>query len=279
MDKALERAAALKLDCLAMFVRNQVQWHVPPLRDAAAATFRRRREELGIGPIVAHGSYLVNLAGLADVRRKSVAAMKADLARCDRLGIEYLVFHPGSRSDAARGIRLIADALNRIVAAPRPAGATGKRPMILLETTAGQGSGIGHTFEQLADILSRLDQPECFGVCLDTCHVFAAGYDLRTPAAYRKTMRQFDAAIGLARLRAVHLNDARKDLASRVDRHAHIGAGLIGAGGFAHLVNDRRLTSVPMILETPKGRDDAGRDWDEVNVAAVRSLVRRRNKR
>ncbi len=269
MHRALEAAAGYGFRAVALFVRNQVQWRPTPLREEAVRRFRATRKRLGIGPVVAHGSYLVNLAGLCAIRRKSISAMKHDLDRCGRLGIEYLVFHPGSRPDASEGIALIASALNEIVAA-----VAHRRPKILLETTAGQGNCIGHTFEQLAAILSRLDRPKRFGVCLDTCHIFAAGYDIRTPAAYRRTMKAFDDTVGLDRLLAIHLNDSRRPLGSRVDRHAHIGAGEIGLGGFTNIVNDPRLADVPIILETPKGTDEMARDWDEVNAESLRDLVR-----
>ncbi len=267
---ALLSAAEYGFKTVAMFVRNQQQWKSPPLSDETAGTFRRLKRELKIAPVVAHGSYLVNLAGQNDVRGKSIRAMSEDMDRCGRLEIEYLVIHPGSRPDQAEGITLIADALNRIIADCLHIG-----PIVLLETTAGQGNCIGYTFEQLAEILSRLDKPERFGVCLDTCHIFAAGYDIRTPAAYEKTMTQFDAAVGLNRLAAIHLNDSLGRLGSRLDRHAHIGLGKIGKEGFANLMRDKRLTDIPMILETPKGADESGRDWDKVNTAVLMSLCRK----
>jgi len=276
MHKALVSASEYGFDTVAVFVRNQAQWYVPPLSEQAVAEFRRTRAELGIGPVVAHGSYLVNLAGEPLVRGRSIEAMLADLGRCRRLGIEYLVLHPGSRPDAEEGIGLIAEALNEIFARQ---GEGGPGPMVLLETTAGMGNAIGRTFEQLAAILARIDRPARVGVCLDTCHVFAAGYDLRTPAAYDKIMADFDRLIGLARLRAVHVNDSLKCLGSRLDRHEHIGHGQIGRRGFRNLVNDPRLAAVPMILETPKGQDDRGRDWDAVNAAALRRLAGRKGKR
>ena len=268
LHKALEAADAYGFDCVAMFVRNQRQWRAGALSDEAIATFREVRRQSGISPVVAHGSYLVNLAGKDDIRRKSIAAMRDELDRCERLGIEYLVFHPGSHEQADKGIVLVADALNEIVA-----DRTGQTK-ILIETTAGQGNCMGHTFEQVAEILENLDRQERFGVCLDTCHVFAAGYDIRTPEAYRRTMDAFDRVIGMGKLQAIHLNDSVKGLGSRVDRHAHIGLGQIGLQAFAEIVHDPRLADLPMILETPKGLDDAGRDWDEVNAAALRALER-----
>ena len=271
LENALLAADAYGFETVAMFVRNQRQWAAGPLRDEAVGRFRRVRRRLKIRPVVAHGSYLVNLAGKHAIRRKSIAAMRHDVDRCGRLGVEYLVFHPGSREDAGRGIGLIAEALNQIVAA-----CSTRRAKVLLETTAGQGNCIGHTFEQLARILARLARPRRFGICLDTCHVFAAGYDVRSPRAYRQTMAALDRVIGLDRVLAVHLNDSLKDLGGRVDRHAHIGHGKIGLKGFANLVNDPDLGRVPMILETPKEKDDSGRDWDEINAEALWRLVRKR---
>jgi len=268
LHHALLAAGRYGFGTVAVFVRNQRQWHVPPLPASAVAEFRRVRRRLGIGPVVAHGSYLVNLAGDDEVRGKSVAATLADLERCGLLGIEYLVLHPGSRADADEGVRRIADALNEVLAACRF-----RRPRLLLETTAGAGHSIGGSFEQLAAILARLRRPRRVGVCLDTCHVFAAGYDLRTPRAYRRTLARFDRLIGLDRLGAIHLNDSLRGLGSRLDRHEHIGRGRIGRAGFAQFVRDRRLADVPMILETPKGLDDRGRDWDAVNAAVLRRLA------
>ena len=267
---ALTAAAENGFDTVALFVRNQRQWQAKPLDDQAATTFRRERRRLGISPVVAHGSYLVNLAGQAAVRRKSLKAMADELDRCGRLGIEYLVLHPGSNPDRDRGIGLIADGLNRLLqACPH------RTVKVLLETTSAAGNTIGGQFEDLAEIFKRCDRPRRFGVCLDTCHIFAAGYDLRTPAAYALTMRQFEDAVGMDRLKAIHLNDSMGQLGKHRDRHAHIGRGCIGRKGFANLINDPRLSDLPMILETPKGLDDRGRPWDAVNAGVLRRLQRR----
>lgn len=269
MHRALEAAAGYGFDTLAVFVRNQVRWKFPALAEPAVALFRRTRRRLGIRPMVAHASYLVNLAGPDEVRRKSIGAMVEDLHRCGRLGIEYLVFHPGSAERIGVGIALVAKALNEIISA-----CAQRRPKILLETTAGQGNSIGHRFEHLAEILSLLARPRRFGVCLDTCHIFAAGYDIRTQESYGATMDQFDHIIGLDKLLAIHINDSKRPLGSRVDRHEHVGRGWIGRGGLANIVRDPRLANVPFILETPKGRTHDGRDWDEVNARVLRRLAR-----
>lgn len=252
-----------------MFVRNQVQWRAGPLTDQSAELFRDTRRKLGINPVVAHASYLVNLAGQDEVRDKSIRAMIEDLGRCGRLGIEYLVMHPGSNPDSRAGLAKIADALDSIFSAGPPG------PMILLETTAGQGDCLGWQFEQLAEILARSKSGERLGICLDTCHVFAAGYDVRSAEGYARTIGQFNCVIGLDRLKAVHVNDSLKELASRVDRHAHIGKGKLGLAGIANFVRDSRLARLPFILETPKGADPNGRDYDRLNAAALRRLARR----
>jgi len=269
MENALIKAHRYAFDTVAVFVRNQRQWYAPPLEEPAAELFRGTRRELGISPVIAHGSYLVNLSGRPDVRGRSIAATAEELDRCGRLGIEYLVIHPGSHPDARAGLRLVAEALNEVLAA-----CPHRRPIILLETTAGQGNSLGRTFEQLSAILDLVRDPGRFGVCLDTCHVFAAGYDIRTPKAYRKVMDELNGVVGEGRLRVVHVNDSLKGLGSRVDRHAHVGRGCIGLKGLANFVNDPRLAALPMILETPKGLDARGRDWDQVNAKTLRRLVR-----
>ncbi|KPK82985.1 MAG: hypothetical protein AMJ81_08645 [Phycisphaerae bacterium SM23_33] len=272
LHKAVERAAEYAFNTVAIFVRNQVQWRAAPLTAEAVGRFRRARRRLKIRPVIAHGSYLVNLAGRPAVREPSLAAVADELDRCARLGVQYYVFHPGSPGEDGReaGISRVADALNQLVAARGR-----RRVKVLLETTAGAGRQLGGTFEDLAEMLCRLERPRRFGVCLDTCHVFAAGYDIRTPAAYRRTMKHFDRSIGLDRLFVVHLNDSLKELGCHRDRHEHIGLGRIGLGGFANFVNDPRLAAVPMILETPKGTTDDGRDWDQVNADAIRGLAQK----
>ena len=274
MSRALESAESYGFSTVAIFLRNQRQWQSPPLSDQAVRTFRATRRRLNVAPVVGHGSYLVNLAGSPGIRAKSLPAVADELDRCGRLGVEYLVIHPGANPDLQAGIDLIADGLNaQMAACPH------RRVKILLETTAGAGNAIGHRFEHLAEILRRLDRPRRFGVCVDTCHIFGAGYDIRTPKAYERTMAEFDAVIGLGRLCAIHVNDSLKPLGSRRDRHAHIGAGEIGLKGFANVVNDPRLAEIPMILETPKGEDDDGRDWDRNNADALNSLIRKSRRR
>ena len=282
VHNALILARQHGFDTTAMFVRNQRQWNAPPLTDEAAKLFRDTRAEMKISPVVAHASYLVNLAGSGAVREQSIRALLDEYCRCIRLGIEYLVFHPGAHASADEGPELIAAALELIIEASHDAlraqgysAQPGPGTMILLETSAGQGSSLCCGFEQLGAVLRRLAKPERFGVCVDTCHIFAAGYDIRTPATYEHTMAEFDRTVGLQHVRAIHLNDSVKDLGSRVDRHAHIGHGKIGLAGFANFVNDPRLAPLPMLLETPKENAPDGREWDDVNAEAILSLVKK----
>ena len=268
VDKAIDRAESVGCEAVQIFTKNNNQWKARPIPAEQAERFQARLEETGIGPVVAHDSYLINLASSDDALwEKSTEAFRVELERCETLGIPYLVAHPGSHTGAGElvGLRPVADALNR----PHDE-LPGYRVRTLLETTAGQGTALGATFEQLARITADLRAPERVGYCFDTCHVFAAGYDLRTPDAYAETMATFDAVLGLANLCAVHLNDSKRGLGSRVDRHAHIGEGEIGLAGFRNLVNDDRLRDLPGLLETPKS-DDLHEDIE--NLARLRRLI------
>jgi len=275
LHNALQSARAYGFNVVALFVRSPRQWKAAPLSNDAVAVFKKTRKQCGIQTVVAHANYLFNLAGDSAIRAKSVEGLADELGRCAALGIEYLVLHPGSYPDTAKGIERIAEGLEEAMAAvPR------KRVKLLVEGTAGQGSTIGYRFEHLTQILERVANPARYGVCLDTCHLFAAGYDIRSPAAWEKTMDAFDRVVGLNRLQAFHCNDSLKPFGSRRDRHAHIGEGELGRAAFGNVVNDPRLASVPLILETPKGkREKDGRDWDEVNAAALRDLAKRKHAR
>lgn len=268
LENALHAADAYGFEAVAMFVRNQRQWKAPPLEPEQIDAFVAARSELAIAPVVAHGSYLVNLAGADDTRAKSIDAVAEDLRRCEALGIEYLVIHPGSNPDAQRGVEQISAGVDEAIDRSETA-----RTMLLLETTAGQGNCLGWQFEQIAAMRAGAGRADRVGYCFDTAHAFAAGYDLRSAESARATIDAFDAACGLEHLRAIHCNDSLKPLGSRVDRHAHIGLGEIGEAGFAALVNDRRLRAVPFILETPKGLRDDGRDWDELNAETLHRLI------
>jgi deoxyribonuclease-4 len=256
-------------EAIQIFTKSNRQWQAKPLAEADVAAFKANLADTGIGPVVAHDCYLLNLAApQAATWTRSVEAFRVELDRAERLGIPYLVTHPGSHLGAgeADGIARVALALNTLHAA-RP----DHRVQILLETTAGQGSSLGHRFEQLAAILDRVERPERLGLCLDTCHLFAAGYDIRTAEGYAAVMRELEACLGLARVKAIHLNDSKAGLGSRVDRHEHIGRGHLGLEAFRPLLNDPRLRRVPMILETPKEPDPV--TADRANLARLRRLL------
>ena len=267
--KALDQAAAYNFSSVAIFVRNQVQWKITALNDDAIARFKETRERLEIRNVVAHASYLINLAGKEEVRAKSIPAMISDVERCQQLDVEYLVLHPGSNPDLEKGINMIADGLNDIINQTKNCATR-----ILLETTAGQGHCIGHRFEHIAAIIEKVEDSSRIGVCLDTCHIFAAGYDIRTTKAYNKTMENFEDTIGFKNLFAIHLNDSKKDIGTRVDRHEHLSHGFIGKEAFVNLANDKRLQEIPFIMETPHEKDGDGRDWDPINAAFFLSLIK-----
>ncbi len=266
--KALERGRSIGCDTIQIFTRNANQWASRDLTPEEIAAFHAARQATGIQPIVAHSSYLINL-GSPDptLWQRSLDALVIELKRCAQLGVEDYVLHPGSHSgtDEQQGLERIALGLRQALEAT-----PGDRTRIALETTAGQGDGLGYRFEQLAWLLRRLDAPERSGVCLDTAHVLAAGYEYRTAESYAALWAPFDSTVGLGRLRAIHLNDSKKDLASRVDRHEQIGQGYVGLEAFRLLMNDAALRHVPMILETPKGEDMAE---DVANLALLRSLI------
>jgi deoxyribonuclease-4 len=247
--KALETGCEIGASVVQIFTRNQVQWAGRPISAEEAGGFREARTASGIATVLSHGSYLVNLASPArDILGKSRASFSAELERCHVLEIPYLVFHPGAHLGAGvdAGLKTLVESLDRaLVAAPN------LEVMPLLEVTAGQGSYLGSRFEELAYVLDLAEQSPRLGVCLDTCHLLAAGYDLASADGWRETMAAFGSIVGFSRLKAVHLNDAKKGLGSRLDRHEGIGAGTLGLAAFERLVRDPRLFGLPMILETP----------------------------
>lgn len=246
VSRAFERAALHGGRSLQIFTRSARGWSTTPLAEAERRSFRREARRTGL-PSIAHGSYLVNLASEDPaLRRRSILCVIDELTRCERLGVRCLVIHPGSHPEEARGIRLIAQALDEVHAAT-----SGFRARICLEVTAGQGSSIGWRFEHLAEILSLVRRERRLGVCLDTCHLFAAGHDLSTAQGYRRVMRRFDRTVGLERVECLHLNDCKKPLGCRVDRHEEIGKGYLGLTAFRCLVNDERFRETIAVLETP----------------------------
>jgi deoxyribonuclease-4 len=277
LPRAVDRAAASRCDALQIFTKSAGQWRARPLPAEEIVAFRARVEAVGIGPVVAHNSYLINLAAAsAPLRDQSLAALAEELDRAEALGLDGLVMHPGSYTSGTehQGLDLIAGGLARLLKRRRG------RTRILLEHTAGQGTNLGHRFEHLAHIIERLDGSPCVGVCLDTCHLLSAGYDLCTPEGYADTFRQFDTIVGLDRLAVFHLNDSKKPCGSRVDRHEHIGRGCLGLEPFRRLLNDARFRGLPMLLETPKldtpesrRRSDVD-PWDARNLRTLRKLMK-----
>jgi deoxyribonuclease-4 len=250
--------------------KNSNQWNAKDLTDEEVRLFRRTLRQTRLRFPTAHDSYLINLASPdGALYRRSLEAFIVELQRAERLGLRYLVTHPGACLDSGEeaGLARVAGALDEVHRR-----CPGFRVQVLLETTAGQGTTLGHRFEHLARILHLVEEPDRLGVCLDTCHVFAAGYDLAPEHAYRATLHEFDRLIGLKRLRVFHLNDSLKPHGSRVDRHAHIGRGCLGLEPFRLLVNDRRFRNRPMLLETPKEGPDS-EDMDIVNLTTLRSLL------
>jgi deoxyribonuclease-4 len=277
LPRAVDRAVASRCEALQIFTKSAGQWRARPLPPEEIALFRRRVDDTGIRPVVAHTSYLINIAAASPaLRAQSIAALGEEIDRAEALGLDGLVMHPGSHTTGTPedGLQLIGDGLRQLLAARRRG-----RTMILLEHTAGQGTNLGHRFEHLAAILDRLDGSPRVGACIDTCHLLAAGYDVCTPRGYRATFREFDRLVGLERIRVFHLNDSKKPCGSRVDRHEHIGKGCLGLEPFRLLLNDRRFGQSAMLLETPKletprsrRRSDAD-PWDLRNLRTLRSLI------
>jgi deoxyribonuclease-4 len=278
LPRAVERAVAHRCEAFQIFAKNANQWRGRVVDSAEIREFRSKLRVSGIAPVVSHASYLINLATPNPaVRRPSLEAMGDELDRAEALGLMGVVLHPGcyTQGSEGEGLELIAEALIQLLQARRRG-----RTMVLLEQTAGQGTALGATFEQLASLIGKMDDERRVGVCLDTCHLLAAGYDIASPVGYEETFQQFGRLVGFDRLKLLHLNDSKKPLGSRVDRHEHIGQGFVGLDAFRRLLNDPRVCGVPMLLETPKtpGRGAAViavDPLDERNLTTLRALVAR----
>ena len=277
LPRAVDRAEASGCRALQIFTKSAGQWRARELPPEEIALFRRRLRQTKIWPVVAHNSYLINLASTDPaLRRQSIDALGDEMDRAESLGLAGLVMHPGSYTSGTEegGLKLIADGLATLLES-RPAGKT----RILLEHTAGQGTNLGHRFEHLATIIELLGGSARVGVCLDTCHLLAAGYDICSVEGYAETFKQFGKIVGFSRLKAFHLNDSKKPCASRVDRHEHIGQGCIGLAPFQRLLNDPRFAKLPMLLETPKLDTPQTRKasdvdpWDKMNLDVLRGLL------
>jgi deoxyribonuclease-4 len=268
---ALERGAKIGCRTIQLFTKNSNQWDARQLSEEEISRFRELASSTRIAPLIAHSAYLINLAARnAPLLERSRSAFLNELLRCEALGVAALVLHPGSHGGAGEedGMKRIAESLNLVHEKTGPL-----HVRTALETTAGQGTSIGYLFEQIRGIINGVEQPDRIAVCIDTAHVFAAGYEIVSRQGFLRTMKEFDDILGLERLAVIHVNDSKKPFASRVDRHEHIGKGLIGLEAFRLIMNDERLRDVPKILETPKGEDMRE---DVRNFAVLRSLVRRR---
>ena len=270
--KSVEAAHQMGCDCVQLFTKNNNQWKAKPITEGEVSLFRERLKELNVAHPLSHASYLINLASPDDVLwNKSIEAMAIEWERAEQLGLDGVVVHPGAfvTSDEASGLRRIAEAIPKIHKLVRP-----KQSWMLLENTAGQGSCLGWNMEQLATMLEGSRDKYPVGICLDTCHAHAAGYDMSQAAGLKKLVAELE-SFGLTSLvRAIHLNDSKRELGSRVDRHEHIGHGTITLAGFQRFLKHPAFKKLPMYLETEKGQTEEGEEWDMVNLATLRDLLK-----
>ncbi len=272
LEKAVYAAQELGFDTVQIFSKNSNQWKASPLTSVAIEKFQEALRTTGIVEPLVHDSYLINLASpKSDLLEKSIQAFMTELNRAVELGVHYVVMHPGASTDDTpqNGLKRVAQSLDVIFKE------VSAEVHVLLETTAGQGTCLGRRFEELANIIELSNYPERLAVCIDTCHIFAAGYDFSTSKMYESVFNEFDHLIGLNRIKAFHLNDSVRECGSRVDRHAHLGHGKIGKEPFGFIVRDERFTELPMYLETPKGDTEyQGKtvDWDTVNLETLKNL-------
>lgn len=267
--RALERGHSIGCNTIQIFTKNSNRWLNPPLSNEDANNFLRMRSYLSIHPVFAHCSYLINLAAKGELRTKSIRALVDEVERAEQLGLEFVVLHPGSHTGQGEmpGLRLVADALLTVLRTT-----SGYRCKIAVENTAGQGSSLGYSIEHLAYLYRKTRSSSRIGFCLDTCHLFAAGYNLAAPNGFKAFIRKLKKEIPLEAVLAYHLNDSKKPLGARVDRHEHIGKGWIGIEAFRSLMQDRRFRSIPKVLETPKGKDLAE---DVANLKLLRKIARK----
>jgi deoxyribonuclease-4 len=277
LPRAVERGVVHGCDAMQIFARNANQWRGRQLPPEEIRAFRLLVKQSGITPVVSHASYLINLATAnRGLHAQSMEAMGDELDRAEALGLLGVVLHPGCYTDGseAHGLALIADGLDLLLRERRRG-----RTMVILEHTAGQGTSLGATFEQLATIIGLMKASRRVGVCLDTCHLLASGYDIASPEGYARTFKDFGRIVGFDRLKAFHMNDSKRPLGSRVDRHTHIGEGCVGLDAFGRIVNDRRFEGLPMLLETPKSQGKAtgpivADPLDVKNLSTLRGLVK-----
>jgi len=269
LHTAFERGDRVGCTAIQIFTKNSNQWKDPVVSSDDVAKYREARNKSKVKIVVSHDSYLINLCGATDaLLHGSRRSFVEEIKRCEALEIKYLIFHPGAHTtmDRREAVKTVSDSLNFAHSETKNSSV-----VTLIETTAGQGTTLGNTFDEISEMISSVMDKKRVGVCIDTCHIFAAGYDIRTRESYDRTMAHFDKIIGLDNLHAIHFNDAKKPLNSRVDRHEHIGKGEIGKAAFRFFMNDERLTEIPKVLETPKGDD--GYAMDIVNLKTLKSLI------
>ena len=265
LGKALINGKGIGCDAVQVFTSSPQQWHSKPVTPEMVVAFQTAKKETGITEVVSHDSYLINLSAVLDEQReKSIKGLKGEMGRCGEYGIQYVVSHIGARTGQEEDVALkkAADGIKEVLAD------TPESVVLLMETTAGQGSALNSKFDEIARLLDMVKNAERLAVCLDTCHIFVAGYDIRTKETYERTFAEFDRLVGLSKLKVIHCNDSKKDLGSKVDRHEHIGEGCIGPEGFRLLVNDKRFENVPILLETPEAPEG-----HEKNLKTLRSYI------
>ncbi|KKP36007.1 MAG: putative endonuclease 4 [candidate division TM6 bacterium GW2011_GWF2_32_72] len=266
-DKAIEKGESINCTAIQIFTKSNRQWRAKQITEKEISDFKLAWKNSSVEVVIAHASYLINLASPdKDIQKKSIEALAIELERCEQLGIPYLVLHPGSSLESSIQDALLIVAENIDNALEQISTKTN----ILLETMAGQGSSLGKTFEQLAEIRKHIKHKEKIGFCFDTCHAFAAGYDFSNPKSYKIMWKHFDDVLGLANLKAIHVNDSKFDQGSQKDRHENIGKGKIGIEAFRLIMNDKNLINVPKILETPKDKD---LKEDQINLKTLKKLI------
>lgn len=269
VDSAIDGGESLGFTAIQLFTKNNNRWFQKDIPEKEIIAFKEKQSKSNIKVVVSHDSYLINLCAKdPENLEKSRKSFLDELNRCEQLSIPYLNFHPGSHGGQGEeeGLKIIAESLNMAHEQTN-----GYKVMSMLEATAGQGNALGYRFEQLKKIIDMVDEKERMCVCIDTAHIWAAGYNIKDAKEYKKVIKEFDKIIGLDLLKCLHMNDSKKDLGSRVDRHDHIGKGFIGLEGFTNIMNDKKLEKVPKILETPKGKDQKE---DLENIAVLQSLIR-----
>lgn len=275
LEKSIERGESIGCTTIQIFTKSNRQWQAKALNDEQTSLFRKTMAASSIYPVVAHATYLINIASAdSKTAQQSIKALINELARCDQLAIPFLVLHPGSYGKGTRedGMRRLHENLEEVLQN------SCAKTVIALETMAGQGSSLGSSFEELATLINDSSHKKRLGVCFDTCHAFVAGYDFRTPASYEKMWQLFDQTIGLNYLKVIHVNDSKKGLNSRIDRHEHIGQGQLGLAPFELLFNDDRFFDIPKILETPKDTQEP-LDQDTMNMETIKSLLTNKTKK